>query len=87
MATPIWFVEEFYLGSKLAQLQADSATASEWAGKTAADVKAAIEKVGMTTFDHFEMFHSAEGTSPNRPLKKSIFPVFTPKTCSPQQLA
>jgi hypothetical protein len=23
----------------------------------------------------------------NRPLKKSIFPVFTPKTCSPQQLA
>jgi len=22
-----------------------------------------------------------------RPLKKSIFPVFTPKTCSPQQLA
>jgi len=66
MATPIWFVEEFYLGSKLAQLQADSATASEWAGKTAADVKAAIEKVGMTAFDHFEMFHSAEGTSPNQ---------------------
>jgi hypothetical protein len=61
MATPIWFVEEFYLGSKLAQLQADPdpATASEWADKTAADVKAAIEKVGMTTFDHFEMFHSA----------------------------
>jgi hypothetical protein len=29
----------------------------------------------------------ANGLKASRPLKKSIFPVFTPKTCSPQQLA
>jgi hypothetical protein len=41
----------------------------------------------MTTPDSYMADPDHLGMSVNRPLKKSIFPVFTPKTCSPQQLA
>jgi hypothetical protein len=52
-----------YYDAKLAQLQADPATASEWADKTAADVKDAIAEAGMTPVEHFLRFGQDEGLS------------------------
>ena len=47
------FDESSYLDTKLAALQADSTTAAEWAGKTAADVKAAFTAAGLTALGHY----------------------------------
>jgi hypothetical protein len=50
-----------YYDAKLAKLQADPATASAWADKTAADVKDAIAEAGMTPVEHFLRFGQDEG--------------------------
>ena len=64
MANPTWFNEQDYLTSKLDKLKAaDSATYGSW---TTEQVKAAIEGAGLTTFEHFEQFNQAEGTSPSQ---------------------
>ncbi|MDD2390752.1 MAG: hypothetical protein PHP23_13590, partial [Desulfobacterales bacterium] len=47
------FDESSYLASKLAALQADTATATEWAAKTAADVQAAFAAAGLTALGHY----------------------------------
>lgn len=54
------FDESSYYDTKLAALQADPATATEWAGKTAADVKAALAAAGFTALTHYEAFGQYE---------------------------
>lgn len=61
--TPAWFIEEDYLASKAAQLNAIKHDGREnW---TASQVAVAISQAGSTPYAHFEEFNAAEGTSPN----------------------
>jgi len=55
------FDESSYLASKLAALQADTATATEWAGKTVADVEAAFTAAGLTALGHYVAYGATEG--------------------------
>jgi S-layer protein len=50
-----------YLADKLADLQADSATAADWADKTEADVLAAFTAAGLTPLTHYIAFGEDEG--------------------------
>jgi S-layer protein len=52
-----------YLEAKLADLQADEATAAEWAGKSVADVAAAFKDAGITALGHFTAYGQNEGLS------------------------
>ena len=61
MATPTWFIEEQYLNNKLVQWNATA----DGAGKSLAELKAAIEAAGLTPFQHFELFGAGEGVGPN----------------------
>lgn len=58
---PEWFDEEYYLETKLAQLQAGGSTEYH----TTEQVREAIETAGFTLHEHFEMFSLEEGTSPS----------------------
>lgn len=62
MATPTWFNEQFYLRSKLAQL--NTATSTEF--NTTAHVRQAIEAAGLTPYEHFQNCSLAEKTSPSQ---------------------
>lgn len=62
MATPAWFNEQFYLRSKLAQL--NSASPSEFT--TTIQVRQAIENAGLTPYDHFQQYSLDERTSPSQ---------------------
>lgn len=62
MATPSWFNEQFYLRSKLAQL--NSASPSEFT--STAQVRQAIESAGLTPYEHFQQFSLEEKTSPSQ---------------------
>lgn len=55
------FNTERYLADKLAQLQADEATAEEWAGQTTADLLASFQSAGLTPLEHFQQFGQDEG--------------------------
>jgi len=55
------FDESSYLDAKLAALQADTATATEWAGKTAADVLAAFTAAGLSVLGHYVAYGATEG--------------------------
>ncbi|EMS80496.1 beta strand repeat-containing protein [Desulfotignum phosphitoxidans] len=59
------FVESDYLAAKLAALQADSATATDWAGKTTAQLKTFLANVGFTPESHYQAYGWAEGLAPN----------------------
>lgn len=61
MANPVWFNENDYLASKLAQLQ----KAGNTQFSTLVQVKSAIEAAGYSVFNHFQQFSLTEGTSPN----------------------
>jgi len=52
-----------YLEAKLADLQAEEATAAEWAGKSVADVAAAFKDAGITALGHFTAYGQNEGLS------------------------
>jgi len=60
--TPAWFDEDYYLTSKLSQLQAAGYTQYT----TILQVKQAILAAGMTVYQHFETYSLVEGTSPNQ---------------------
>ncbi|PHR01763.1 MAG: hypothetical protein COB32_09900 [Halomonas sp.] len=55
------FNTERYLADKLAQLQADEATAEEWAGQTTADLLASFQSAGLTPLEHFQQYGQDEG--------------------------
>ena len=55
------FDESSYLASKLAALQADSATAAEWAGKTADDLKTVLKDAGFSALGHYQAYGKTEG--------------------------
>jgi len=59
------FDKEFYLNAKLAQLQSDSATAADWAGKDAAFLEARFSAVGLTAEQHYEQYGYQEDLAPN----------------------
>ncbi|QCQ21338.1 beta strand repeat-containing protein [Desulfoglaeba alkanexedens] len=62
-----------YLEAKLADLQADPQYAEEWAGKTVADVQAAIEASGLTPLTHYLAFGKDEGlTAPEVPVDEQV---------------
>jgi len=50
-----------YFADKLAALQADPATAADWAGKEAADVQNAFLNAGLTAIEHFMLYGKDEG--------------------------
>lgn len=50
-----------YLADKLAALQADSATATEWADKTVDDVQAALQSAGYDPISHYLAAGATEG--------------------------
>lgn len=56
------FDEAYYLGVKLAALQA---TYSEWSGKTTADLKTTLATMGYTPEQHYVKFGYAEKLNPN----------------------
>src|SRR5690606_21817972 len=58
---PEWFNEQYYLETKLAQLQASGSTDFT----TADQVREAIEGAGLTAYEHFNNFSLQEGTSPS----------------------
>lgn len=55
------FDESEYLASKLADLKADSETATEWADKTVDDVKAAFAAAGLSALGHYQAYGEDEG--------------------------
>lgn len=55
------FDQSAYLQEKLALLQSNADTAEAWAGKSAADVKAAFDESGLTPLGHFLAFGQDEG--------------------------
>ncbi|WP_336275058.1 beta strand repeat-containing protein [Vreelandella indica] len=64
MAIP-GFNKEFYLNAKLAQLQNNSETAADWAGKDAAFLEARFSAVGLTAQEHYEQYGYQEDLAPN----------------------
>jgi len=60
-----FFNTDVYLKAKLAQLQADSSTASEWQGKTTADVLQAFTDSGLSPLEHYAAYSREESLSPN----------------------
>jgi len=62
MATPTWFNEQYYLRSKLAQLQSSGSTEFT----TMTQVREAIENAGFTLEQHFLQFGLTERTSPSK---------------------
>lgn len=58
---PSWFDKDFYLESKLAQLQAAGETQYVYP----VDVENAIVAAGFTVYDHFDAYSIDEGTNPN----------------------
>lgn len=61
MTTPTWFNENFYLRSKLAQL--NDAGHTEYT--TIAQVRDAFNAAGLTPFEHFNQYSLTEKTSPS----------------------
>jgi|GEM_PF-2261341 len=59
------FNKSFYLNAKLAQLQSNSETAADWAGKDAAFLEARFAAVGLTAEQHYEQYGYQEGLAPN----------------------
>jgi len=60
------FDKTFYLNAKLAQLQSDSATAADWAGKDAAFLEARLlNGFGLTAEAHYEQYGYQEDLAPN----------------------
>ena len=59
------FNKEFYLNAKLAQLQSNSETAADWAGKDAAFLEARFSAVGLTAEEHYEQYGYQEELAPN----------------------
>ena len=59
------FDKTFYLNAKLAQLQSDSATAADWAGKDAAFLEARLNAAGLTAEEHYEQYGYQEDLAPN----------------------
>ena len=59
------FDEQYYLNAKLASLQADSVTASGWAGKASAYLMTILSNFGLTPTSHYQMYGYKEGLSPN----------------------
>ncbi|MBC2704943.1 hypothetical protein [Desulfobacula sp.] len=59
------FNEEYYLGAKLAALQADPATAADWAGKDTAFLSTVLDSFGFTAESHYQDYGWAEGLAPN----------------------
>ena len=59
------FNKSFYLNAKLAQLQANSETAADWAGKDAAFLESRFAAVGLTAEQHYEQYGFQEGLAPN----------------------
>jgi S-layer protein len=59
------FVESEYLAAKLAALQANSATATDWASKTPDQLKEFMANVGMNPEEHYQAFGWKEGLAPN----------------------
>lgn len=57
------FDKDFYLNAKLAQLQADSATANDY--DTVADVEDAFAAAGLTAEQHYAEYGHEEGLAPN----------------------
>lgn len=63
-----------YVVAKLYQLQTSGTDAekAEWAGKTAADVVAAIAENGMSPVSHYEMFGATEANAGDVPLVQTV---------------
>lgn len=60
------FNKSFYLNAKLAQLQANSETAADWAGKDVAFLEARLQNgFGLTAEQHYEQYGFQEGLAPN----------------------
>ena len=65
MAIP-GFDKTFYLNAKLEQLQSDSATAADWAGKDVAFLEARLlNGFGLTAEAHYEQYGYQEDLAPN----------------------
>ena len=63
-----------YVAAKLYQLQTSGTEEekAEWAGKTAADVVAAIAENGMSPVSHYEMFGATEANAGDVPLVQTV---------------
>ncbi|WP_404375215.1 beta strand repeat-containing protein [Vreelandella aquamarina] len=59
-----YFNTDFYLQNKLEKLQADPATASEWQGKSIADVQKAFSDSGLSPLEHYAAYGREEEISP-----------------------
>ena len=59
------FDAETYYANKLASLQSNAETAEEWADKTVDDVKAAFDEAGLSAWEHYQQYGTAEGINPS----------------------
>ncbi|NKN32897.1 beta strand repeat-containing protein [Marichromatium bheemlicum] len=73
------FDQAFYLGAKLQQLQANKATAEQWADKTADDLLSTLKAAGMTPEQHYSQYGYAEGLGPNKFFNPNEYALFKGK--------
>lgn len=59
------FDVDAYYANKLDALKSDPKTAEEWASKTVADVKDAFTANGLSAWEHYQQFGTAEGINPS----------------------
>jgi hypothetical protein len=59
------FDEDFYLGEKLATLQADPETADDWIGQDTSVLRNVLQEYGFSAGAHYEMYGYGEGLAPN----------------------
>ena len=59
------FDVDAYYANKLDALKSDPKTATEWADKTVADVKDAFAANGLSAWEHYQQFGTAEGINPS----------------------
>ena len=73
MAIPTWFNADFYMASKLAQLQ-ETDPDGNWTAET---MKAAFDEAGLTgvegIYAHYDQYSLAEGTSPSQYLDADYY--------------
>lgn len=59
------FDVEAYYANKLDALKSDPKTAEEWADKTVDDVKDAFDANGLSAWEHYQLYGTAEGINPS----------------------
>jgi hypothetical protein len=59
------FDENFYLGEKLAALQADPETTGDWIGQDTSVLRNVLQEYGFSASAHYEMYGYGESLAPN----------------------